>query len=179
MKIIMVLLFMPMAALAADWVLIGATNEAEIEIDRQSVRPNKGAWFKYINTPAASESCAEKEKKLAYSKVFIEANCKEFTIRTKQTIAYAEDGSVLKYCGYDNPKASFTEYAPETIGELYFKAVCDPKGRAESKFAVLVRQGKLGKKPLFAQCENSSECAGNLLCKFVAGSASMLCLVPD
>lgn len=179
MKIFMVLLFMPMAALAADWVLIGATKETEIEIDRQSVRPNKGAWFKYINTPAVSENCAGKEKKQAYSKNFIEANCKEFTIRTKQTIAYAEDGSVLEYCGYNNPKASFTEYAPETMGELYFKAVCDPKGRVESKFAVLVRQSKPGNKTLFAECENSSECAGNLLCKVVPRSESRQCLMPD
>ena len=61
MKIFMFLLFMPMAALATDWVLIGATKETEIEIDRQSVRPNKGAWFKYINTPAVSENCAGSE----------------------------------------------------------------------------------------------------------------------
>jgi len=179
MKILIALLFMPMAAFAADWVLIGATQGSEIEIDMQSVRPNKAAWFKYINTPAKSDNCAGTGKKLADSKHYIEANCKEFTLRTKQTIAYSEDGSVLAYCGYDDPKAAFTEYAPETLGEIYFKAICDPKGRVENKFAVLVRENRSGNKQLFAECENSSECKGNLLCKVVDGLASKLCLMPD
>lgn len=179
MRIVIAMLFMPLTAMGADWVLIGADRDKEVEIDRQSVRPNKGAWFKYINTPPRSESCAGIDKKLASSKTYMEANCKEFTIRTKQTIAYAEDDSVLEYCGYNDPKAAFTEYAPETMGELYFKAICDPKGRVESKSAVLVRKDKAGNKPLFAECKNSNECERNLLCKVVAGSTSMQCLVPD
>lgn len=179
MKILIALLFMPMAAFAADWVLIEASQELEIEIDRQSVRPNKGAWFKYINTPAVSESCAGKDKKQDYSKNYIEANCKEFTIRTKQTIVYAVDGSVLEYCGYNNPKAAFTEYAPETIGEIYFKAICDPNGRVKSKFAVLVRESKPGNKPMFAECGTSSDCSGNLLCRSSGGTPTMRCFTPD
>lgn len=179
MKILIALLLMPMAAFAADWVLIGATQELEIEIDRQSVRPNKGAWFKYINTPAQSNNCAGTGKKVANSKHYIEANCKEFTLRTKQTIAYSEDGAVLDYCSYSAPKAVFTEYAPETVGEIYFKAICNPMGRVKDKFAVFLREKKLGNKALFAECNNSSECTGNLLCKVVAGSASMQCLAPD
>lgn len=179
MKILMALLFMPMAAFAADWVLIGATQEIEIEIDQQSVRPNKGAWFKLINTPPASDSCAEKGKKLAYSKNYIEARCKEFSIRTKQTIVYAEDGSVLRYCGYDDPKAVFVEYAPETVGETFFKAICDPNGRVESKFAVYVRESKPRKEPLFAECKTSSDCAGNLLCKSIGTTPVMRCFSPD
>lgn len=179
MKILIALLFMPMAAFAADWALIVATQEMEIEIDRQSVRPNKGAWFKYINTPAKSDNCAGTGKKIANSKHYIEANCKEFTLRTKQTIAYSEDGSVLDYCGYSDPKAVFTEYAPETVGESYFKAICDPRGRAVSKYAAWVRVNKPGNKPLFAECETSNECSGNLLCKVVEGTPSRQCLVPD
>lgn len=179
MRILIALLFMPMAAFAADWVLIGATQDFEIEIDRQSVRPNKGAWFKYINTPAKSEDCAGTGKKLADSRIYIEANCKEFTYRTKQKIAYAVDGSTLEYCGFSNPQGGFIEYAPETVGELYFTAICDPKSRALSKYAAWVRENKPSNKPLFAECKNSSECKGNLLCKTVAGSTSMLCLEPD
>lgn len=179
MKILVALLFMPMAAFAADWVLIGATQDFEIEIDRQSVRPGKAAWFKYINTPPMSESCTGTGKKMADSKSYIEANCKEFTIRTKQRIAYSEDGSVLDYCGYSDPKAAFSEYAPETVGEIYFKAICDPKGRTANKFAAYIRESKPGNKPLFAECENSRECKGNLICKVVADSPSKLCLVPD
>lgn len=179
MKILIALLFMPMAAFAADWVIIGATQDFEIEIDRQSVRPNKGAWFKYINTPAKSEDCAGTGKKLAESKIYLEANCKEFTYRTKQKIVYAVDGSTLEYCGFNNPQGEFIEYAPETVGELYFKAICDPKSRVLSKYAAWVRENKPGNKPLFAECEKSNECSGNLLCKAVAGSASGQCLVPD
>ncbi len=179
MKILIALLFMPMATFAADWALIVATQELEIEIDRQSVRPNKGAWFKYINTPAKSDNCAGTGKKIANSKHYIEANCKEFTLRTKQTLAYSEDGSVLDYCGYSDPKAVFTEYAPETVGEFYFKAICDPRGRVVSKYAAWVRVNKPGNKPLFAECEKSNECSGNLLCKVVEGTASRQCLVPD
>lgn len=179
MRILIALLFMPMAAFAADWVLIFATQDFEIEIDRQSLRPNKGAWFKNINTPAKSDDCAGTGKKSASARTYVEANCKEFTIRTKKEIAYAEDSSVLKYCGFDDPEASFTEYAPGTVGELYFKAICDPKRRALNNQAAWVRENKPGNKPLFAECEKSNECSGNLLCKVVAGSASRQCLVPD
>lgn len=179
MKILIALLFIPMTAIAADWVLIAATQDMEIEIDRQSVRPNKGAWFKYIHTPAVSDSCVGTGKKISDSKIFIEANCREFTIRYKQKIVYSEDGSVLNYCGYNDPKAAFTEYAPETVGELYFKAICDPNGRVKSKFAVLVRESKPGNKPMFAECGTSSDCSGNLLCRSSGGTPTMRCFTPD
>lgn len=179
MKIFIILLFMPMATFAADWVLIGATQDFEIEIDRLSVRPGKAAWFKYINTPPKSESCTGTGKKMVDSKSYIEANCKEFTIRQKQKIAYSEDGSVLEYCNYNDPKAAFSEYAPETVGEIYFKAICDRSSRVESRFAVYIREKKRGNKPLFAECENSLECKGDLICKVVPDSPSTLCLVPD
>lgn len=187
MRILVALLFMPVAAFAADWVLIAADQGLEIEIDRQSARPNKGAWFKYINTPPLGQACSG-SKKVGEFKSYIEANCKEFTLRTKQRIAYAEDGSVLNYCGFNDPKAGFSEYAPETVGEVYFRAICDPNGRVRSLSAWLVREDKLSKplsaekkpvKPLFAECKYSNECEGNLLCKVVAGSASSLCLEPD
>ena len=128
MKILIALLLMPMAAFAADWVPIGGTQGSKIEIDRQSVRPNKAAWFKHIKTPAVSESCAGTGEKIGQLLVYIEANCKEFTYRTKQSIAYAEDGSMLGPCGYNDPKSEFIEYAPETTGELFFRAICDPQG---------------------------------------------------
>lgn len=176
MRILTAMLFMPLTAMGADWVLIAADRDKEVEIDRQSVRPNKGAWFKYINTPPKSESCAI-DKKLANSKNYIEANCKEFTIRTKQTMAYAEDGSVLEYCGYSDPKAAFTEYAPETLGEVYFKAICDPKGRAANKFAEYVRESKPKPKPMFAECETSFDCSGTLICRSSGGTPR--CLLPD
>lgn len=207
MKILMALLFMPMAAFAADWVLIGATQEFEIEIDRQSVRPGKAAWFKYINTPPASESCTGTGKKMADSKSYIEANCKEFTIRTKQRIAYSEDGLVLEYCGYNDPKAAFTEYAPETVGEIYFKAICDPKSRMENRLATWIRKTKAEqaeeaarqsrinqlreerrtsavatptdtRKPWGAQCTTSSECYGTLVCARV-DALTMQCMSSD
>ena len=139
MKILITLLFIPMTAFAADWVLISASQDLEIEVDIQSVKPNKGAWFKYINTPAESDNCAGKDKKKGYSKNYVEANCKENTIRVKQEIVYSEDGSVLEYCGYSNPKATFTEYAPETIGEVYFKAICHAWARDENKLATYLR----------------------------------------
>lgn len=136
------LLFLPMTAIAADWVLILADEDKEVEVDTQSARPNKGAWFKYINTPPASDSCGL-GKKTAYSKNYIEANCKEFTIRTKQSIAYSEDEEVLSYCGFDTPKALFTEFAPETLGEIYFNSICQPQGRRTSRYATNVRNKKI------------------------------------
>lgn len=201
MKILMVLLLMPVAAFAADWVLIGASQEWEIEIDRESVRPNKAAWFKYINTPPVSEMCAGKDKKEANSKHYIVANCKDFTIRTKQKIAYAEDGSVLEYCGFNNPKVEFTEYAPETIGELYFKAICDPKSRVGNRFATWIKKAKAERaeetarqsriqqqreenkkmgagKPWGSQCTTSSECYGTLICARV-DALTMQCMSSD
>ena len=140
---------------------------------------NKGAWFQTIYTPAVGEGCAGTAKKKASAKYFIEASCKEFTTRTKQTIYYAEDGSVLEYCGYNDPKAAFTEYAPETLGEFHFRAICDPKGRVKNRFALLVRESKPGNKPMFAQCEASSDCSGNLLCKPSGGTPTMRCFPPD
>lgn len=178
MKILLVLLFMPLTAIAADWVLITATQNIEIEIDKQSVRPGKGAWFRFIYTPAVIDGCAGSGKKKSSTTNYVEANCKEFTYRTKKSLAYSEDGSLLEYCGHDDPKMAFTEYAPETAGEVFFRAICDPNGRLESEFAVRIREGKLGNKLLFAECKNSSECAGDLLCKVVAGSAYMQCLFP-
>ncbi|MHB1093409.1 surface-adhesin E family protein [Thiobacillus sp.] len=138
------LLFLPATATAANWVLIFADESQEIEVDTQSVRPNKGAWFKYTNTPPGSESCSV-GKKTAYSKIFMEANCKELTIRSKQSIVYSEDGEVLPYCGFDTPKASFSEFAPETLGEVYFNAICHPWGRRENQRATYTRYGKLAK----------------------------------
>lgn len=201
MRILIALLFMPIAAFAADWVLIGATQELEIEIDRLSVRPSKGAWFKTINTPPKTESCAGTGKKLAESKIYIEANCKEFTIRAKQSIGYSEDGSVLDYCGYNNANAVFYEYAPESVGENFFNAICDPKSRMENKLATWIRKAKAERaeetarqsrinqlreenkktgagKPWGSQCTTSSECYGTLICARV-DELTMQCMSSD
>lgn len=190
MKIIIILLFMPMTAMGADWVLIAATQDTELEIDRQSVRPNKGAWFKYIQTPPISKGCEGAGKKTAYSKEYVEAKCNEFTLRTKQSIAYSEKEEVLERCNYSNPEANFTEYAPETFGEVLFKAICDPGSRVKSPVATYLRLGKilekqdeldkreLGKKHDGAECRVSTECAGVLICAKGLGFR-MQCMTSD
>lgn len=139
------LLFVPVTAIAADWVLVYADENTEVEVDRQSLKPNKGAWFKFINTPPERQVCGA-GKETADLKLYIEANCKEFTVRTKQSIAYSEDGKALPYCGFNSPAATFTEFAPETMGEVFFKAICHPSGRQENRYAKLLRTLKADKK---------------------------------
>lgn len=180
--LIIFLLFEPVAVMAANWVLIAATEDVEVEIDSQSVRPNKGAWFKYIQTPPSKEACTYASKEVAYSKMYIEAKCNDFTTRTKQEIAYAEDGSVLNECGFNNPKQEFREYAPETFGEVFFYAICDPKARVKSRFAEYIRKDKEKKqdqaKPYGAECRVSAECRGTLLCGKV-DDTRMRCMFPN
>lgn len=167
------ILFQPFFVQAAQWTLIAATDDLEIEVDKQSAKPRKGAWFKYIRTPPTADACGY-GKKTAYAKSYVEANCNEFTIRVKQSIAYGEDGDDLPYCSSSTPKAEFTEFAPETVGELYFNAVCQPSGRTENAYAAYLRQTKRerdqstgasrGVKPFGAECSASAECEGTLLC---------------
>lgn len=142
MKFLITLLFIPMTVFAADWTLIDASRDAELEIDRQSVRPNKGAWFKHTRTPPSNEGCERSVKKTALSKDYVEAKCTEFTIRIKQSIVYSEDGVVIGSCGFSNPNAVFSEYAPETYGEAFFKAICDPRSRVKSASAMYMRAAK-------------------------------------
>lgn len=201
------LLFLPMTAIAADWVLIAADENTEIEVDRQSARPNKSAWFRYTNTPPASEPCGS-GKRVAHSKIYVEANCKEFVIRLKQSIAYSADGEVLSLCGFDTPLASFREFAPETLGEVYFNAICSPGGRDENFIARITRRIKVAQKqaeeaakqeaekvanrkreeeevranpnlkPQGSACSRSSECAGLLVCAKTSAT-QMQCMSSD
>jgi hypothetical protein len=172
------LLFQPVISQAADWKLVAADDDKEVEVDKQSAKPRKGAWFKYIHTPPKSESCGY-GKKTGYYKNYVEANCKDFTIRTKQAIAYGEDEHVLEYCGGNTPKAEFTEFAPETLGEVYFNPICHAWGLEENRYATNMRRLKAtkrqteqaagstysaGGKPPGAACNSSSECEGTLLC---------------
>lgn len=175
---ILLLSCLPMSSLAAEWVLILASDDIEVEIDKQSVRPNKGAWFKFVMTPPTKKGCEYSEKKVASTKDYVEANCKEFSIRTKQSIVYSEDGGVINSCGFNNPKAVFSEYAPETIGESLFKAICDPKSRQPNLDAFYKRMSKL-KLPLYSNCLFDLQCAEGLVCKATLGSSSKMCLVPD
>lgn len=179
------MLLQPLSVQAADWKLIAATDDLEIEVDKQSAKPMKGAWFKYIRTPATADACGYGEK-IAYSKNYVEANCTEFTIRVKQSFAYGEDGRGLAYCTSSTPRAEFTEFAPETVGEVYFNAVCQPSGRTENAYATYVRQtkqsmadsgGASGLKPFGAECIASAECVGTLLCGKTA-TGQMRCMSP-
>lgn len=139
---VVALLFLPATAIAATWTLILADDHQEVEVDTQSVRPNKAAWFKYFYTPPMSDSCGM-GKKTAYVMNYVAANCREFTLQYKKTIAYTVDGEVLTSCSYDAPKEPFTEYAPETVGEFYFNAICHPWGRIENSYAVSARNRKI------------------------------------
>lgn len=140
--LLIALVLLPEIAFAANWTLIFADESKELEIDAQSFRPKKSAWFKYIYTPPNKDSCGI-GKSTAYLKTFLEANCKDFTIRTKQQIAYTESEEVLTYCGSNTPKATFVEFAPETMGEIYFNAICHDSGKRESEYAAHVRNRKV------------------------------------
>lgn len=200
---VVALLFLPTTAIAATWTLILADDHQEVEVDTQSVRPNKAAWFKYFYTPPISDSCGM-GKKTAYVMNYVAANCKEFTLQYKKTIAYTVDGEVLNSCSYDAPKAPFTEYAPETVGEFYFNAICHPWGRIENSYAVSARNRKIaviqaseaareranqlrlesnnklfpGKQPEGASCSTSSDCAGILICARI-NTMQMQCMTSD
>lgn len=129
-------------ASAANWTLISADENNEVEIDNESVRPNKAAWFKFVFTPPSKDSCRYASKGVAYMQFYVEAKCNEHTTRTKQTIFYAKDQSVLGECNSADISGPFLEYVPETYGEIFFKAICDPKSRSRNKFAEYIRERK-------------------------------------
>lgn len=136
------LLISPVPSLAAKWVLLSVGDDYEVEIESESVRPNKGAWFRYTLTPPSNEFCTFQSKKISHTQSYVEVNCKDFTIRTKQRVSYDEGGSVIGLCSADTPDAHFQEYAPETVGETYFKAICNPEARAENSFLNFLRNKK-------------------------------------
>lgn len=162
--VLFLLLTLPTQAFSANWTLLMASNDDELEIDIASVRDKKAAWFKRIYTPPQNK-CSNLKKEVQSEKFYVEARCKEFTIRVKQVIVYEPNGDVVAECTYDNPKGEFSEYAPETQGEGYFTAICNAKARVANKYAENIRLKKAQdifviNEPCPSSSEASTKCEG-------------------
>lgn len=139
---LLLLLALPIPAFSANWTLLNASNVSELEIDTESVRDKKAAWFKQIYTPPQN-ICGYEKKEEEYEVFFVEARCKEFTIRVKNRTAYSPSNDVMDGCSFENSKAEFSEFVPETQGEVLFTAICNAKARVENRYAKNIRSKKV------------------------------------
>lgn len=122
------LLLMPSIGMSAEWEHISHldTHGSKIEIDLSSLRAGKygtkKAWFKWTYTKPRP---LDYQKKSTYSNSLnlYEFKCKERQYAQIQALFRDGDGEVVLSIGPFHP--SWIEVAPETIGEIMLKRVCD------------------------------------------------------
>lgn len=105
------------AALAADWVLMYEDEEADLYVDRKSIRttPNgyKRAWLRYIYAEPENTG-------ITSAKLFAEVDCREGRSRWLQASAYK---GTENFQTMSEP-TEWRYLIPDSVEENFFNYVC-------------------------------------------------------
>lgn len=125
------------ASTAADWSRFAEMPPAGSygEIDITSIAPapynRKKAWFRwnYSKPQHIGEWIAKADPQItAYSSsvTLVYFDCAQRTQATIQSIMYSPDGNVVASYTLSQGQAAWSEFAPDTIGEMMHALVCKP-----------------------------------------------------
>lgn len=125
---------------AADWLKFTeiAPSGSYVEIDSASIAQapyeRKKAWFRwtYSKPQRIGEAIPKAEPQVTVyssSVTLVHFNCAEHTQATMQSILYGPNGNVVGSYTLSSWQATWSEFAPDTIGEMMHNLVCKlPEG---------------------------------------------------
>jgi hypothetical protein len=130
---VVLLLGLPISGMAATWVSVAGNDDVEVFVDTDSIRKNgnrvktwlKFQWVKSQNVPGSYPTkLYRSERQLQVS------DCRDRTLAIAQGVFYGDMDGTNAVGSYTNSENSwsFSEAAPETIGETLINFACKSSG---------------------------------------------------
>lgn len=128
-----IFMFITGIAQASNWQLVSSTKGMKVYIDSESISRNgsyQKAWLIYTHDTDQAGDVSTSFKTYKSSKTLEYFSCAERQNTSTQAIYYADEnaqGSTIGIYNLPIAKATFSEVAPDTVGEVVLKFVCSRK----------------------------------------------------